>query len=264
MIEGYYIVDAHCHPIADEIGNCLVNAYNTPDNETDFFKEMRAGGIDFCCGSILQAASEPANMDVTVKCNAGAYHLGQKYPDYYQSGICIQSGFVRESIAELEKYHRQGVTWLGEIVPSKHGYTAYSSPEMLQILAAARDLGMTVNIHSTNNEDICRLMENLPDLNVIAAHPGERENVLERAEMMRRYPKLHWDLSGTGLFRWGMLKYLVDHCGAEKLLFGTDFPICSIAMQIYGVLAEHISDEAKKAIFSGNFNRLSGRDQTSR
>ena len=32
-------------------------------------------------------------------------------------------------------------------------------------------------------------------------------------------------------------------------------------MQIYGVLAEHISDEAKTAIFSGNFKRLSGRNQ---
>ena len=43
MIEGYYIVDAHCHPIADEVENCLVNAYSTPDKEKDFFAEMRSG-----------------------------------------------------------------------------------------------------------------------------------------------------------------------------------------------------------------------------
>ena len=76
---------------------------------------------------------------------------------------------------------------------------------------------------------------------------------------MKRFPTLHWDISGTGLFRWGMLKYLVDTCGAEKLLFGTDFPICNIAMQIHGVLSEHIPDEARAAIFSGNFDRLCGR-----
>ena len=260
MIEGYRIIDAHCHPIADEIDGCLVNAYRTPDTEKDFFAEMRAGGIDFCCGSVLQSASKDSDeLGRTVSCNAAAFRLGREYPDYYQPGVCIHSGFVGESIAELEKYHRQGVSWLGEIVPGPHGYTAYSSPAMLEILAAARDLGMTVSIHPTDNEDISRLMENLPDLNVVAAHPGQRPDVLERAEMMRRFPKLHWDLSGTGLFRWGMLKYLVDRCGAEKILFGTDFPICNIAMQIYGVLAEHISDEARTAIFSGNFKRLSGR-----
>ena len=260
MIEGYYIIDAHCHPIADDVPGCLVNAYGTPDREKDFFAEMRAGGIDFCCGSVLRSAPQSIDMmEETVRCNAAAFRLGREHPDYYQPGICIQSGFVRESIAELEKYHRKGITWLGEIVPSRHGYTAYSSPEMLEILAAARDLGMTVSIHPANDEDISRLMENLPDLNVVAAHPGQRPDVLQRAEMMRRFPKLHWDISGTGLFRWGMLKYLVDRCGADKILFGTDFPICNIAMQIYGVLAEHISDEARTAVFSGNFKRLSGR-----
>ena len=259
MIGGYYIADAHCHPIADEFGDCSVNAYRTPDNEQGFFSEMKSVGVDFCCGAILQNTLNPPDFDGTIQCNAAAFELGRRYPDYYQPGICIQANFVRESIAELEKYHRQGVSWVGEIVPNRLGYTAYSSPEMLQILAAARDLGMTVSIHPTNNEDISRLMENLPDLNVVAAHPGQRPDVIERAEMMRRFPKLHWDLSGTGLFRWGMLKYLVDRCGAEKLLFGTDFPICNVAIQIYGVLAEHISNEARIAIFSGNFARLAGR-----
>ncbi len=258
MIEGYYIVDAHCHPAADEVDGCLVNAYGTPGNEQGFFAEMRAGGIDFCCGSVLRTTPDADDLDGTVKCNAAALRLERTYPDYYQAGIGIQSHFVKESIAEIEKYHKLGVTWLGEIVPRRHGYTAYSSPEMLEILGAARDLGMTVSIHPSNNEDISRLAENLPGLNIIAAHPGQRSDVLERAGMMRRFPNLHWDLSGTGLFRWGMLEYLVGRCGAEKLLFGTDFPICNIAMQIYGVLAEHISDEAKTAVFSGNFKRLCG------
>ena len=111
-----------------------------------------------------------------------------------------------------------------------------------------------------DNADIEKLMTNLPDLNVVAAHPGERNNVLERAEMMKRHKNLYWDLSGTGLFRWGMLRYLVEQCGTEKLLFGTDFPICNISMQVYGVLSERISDEAKAAIFSGNYDRLCGRN----
>ena len=58
-----------------------------------------------------------------------------------------------------------------------------------------------------------------------------------------------------------MLRYMVEQCGAEKLLFGTDFPICNISMQVYGVLSEKISEEAKAAIFSGNYDRLSGRSR---
>jgi predicted TIM-barrel fold metal-dependent hydrolase len=118
---------------------------------------------------------------------------------------------------------------------------------------------MTVNIHSPNTEDLDNLMKNLPDLKVVGAHPGERKLVLERVELMKRYKNLHWDISGTGLFRWGMLRYMVEQCGADRFLFGTDFPICNIAMQVYGVLTERISEEAKLAIFSGNYDRLSGR-----
>ena len=54
MIEGFRIVDAHCHPIAAP-GESLINAYGTPDNTVDFFSEMRAAGIDFCCGSVIKA-----------------------------------------------------------------------------------------------------------------------------------------------------------------------------------------------------------------
>ena len=40
MIEGFRIIDAHCHPIAGP-DESLINAYGTPDNTKDFFTEMR-------------------------------------------------------------------------------------------------------------------------------------------------------------------------------------------------------------------------------
>ena len=260
MIEGYRIVDAHCHPIADKLADCKLNAYRTPDNTTDFFSEMRTYGVDFCVGSVIRPTKEPKDFTPFAETNAAGFELEQQYADYYQTGIRINPLFVKESIAELEKYHKQGVTWIGELVPYISGYTSCSSPEILEIFAVARDLGMTVNIHSPATDDIDNLMKNLPDLKVVAAHPGERAMVLERTELMKRHKNLHWDISGTGLFRWGMLRYLVEQCGPEKLLFGTDFPICNISMQVYGVLSERISDEAKVAIFSGNYDRLSGRN----
>ena len=260
MIEGFRIVDAHCHPIHDTLADCKLNAYGTPDNTADFFSEMRAFGVDFCVGSVIRATPDPKDFTPFAETNAAGFELEQKNPDYYQTGIRINPLFIKDSIAELEKYHKLGVTWVGELVPYISGYTSYSSPEILEVFAVARDLKMTVNIHSMDNGDIESLVKNLPDLNVIAAHPGERNNVLERAEMMKRHKNLYWDISGTGLFRWGMLRYLVEQCGTEKLLFGTDFPICNISMQVYGVLSERISDEAKAAIFSGNYDRLSGRN----
>ena len=261
MIEGFRIVDAHCHPINDNLANSKFNAYGSPDNAVDFFADMRAYGMDFCVGSVIRSTKEPVDFTPFAETNAAGFELEEKYSDFYQTGIRINPLFVKDSIAELEKYHKKGVTWIGELVPYMSGYTSISTPEILEIFGVARDMGMTVNIHSPGTEDLDRLMKNLPDLKVVAAHPGERAAVLERTELMKKHKNLHWDISGTVLFRWGMLRYMVEQCGAEKLLFGTDFPICNISMQVYGVLSEKISEEAKAAIFSGNYDRLSGRSR---
>jgi predicted TIM-barrel fold metal-dependent hydrolase len=55
-----------------------------------------------------------------------------------------------------------------------------------------------------------------------------------------------------------MLRYAVDQVGSERILFGTDYPICNPGVYIGGVLAEPISDEAKENIFSKNAKRLLG------
>ena len=55
-----------------------------------------------------------------------------------------------------------------------------------------------------------------------------------------------------------MLRYAIDLCGSEKLLFGSDFPICSPGMNLGGVLAEHLTGTELKNILSDNFLRLIG------
>ena len=73
---------------------------------------------------------------------------------------------------------------------------------------------------------------------------------------MKKYDNIYLDLSGTGLFRFGMLKRLVDQVGAERILFGTDHPICNPAMYVAGVMHERISERNMSLIFSENAKRL--------
>lgn len=66
---------------------------------------------------------------------------------------------------------------------------------------------------------------------------------LQHLERLAQYGNAFLDLSGTGLFRYGMLRAGVEMAGADKLIFGTDYPICNPRMYVQAVLGENLSEE---------------------
>ena len=53
-----------------------------------------------------------------------------------------------------------------------------------------------------------------------------------------------------------MLAYGVGRVGAERFLFGSDYPVCSPGMNVGAVDYEEITDRERELIFSGNAKRL--------
>ena len=149
--------------------------------------------------------------------------------------------------------------WIGELVAYISGYKTYDSPAMYQILDLAQELGMVVNIHPFDLDEIDRVCRDFPRLPVVIAHPTSgKEGIVARFELMARHANAHLDLSGSGVFRWGMLRAGIDHVGPERFLFGTDFPICNPALLLQGVLFENLGDDELEAVLGGNFSRLVG------
>jgi predicted TIM-barrel fold metal-dependent hydrolase len=77
-------------------------------------------------------------------------------------------------------------------------------------------------------------------------------------EFVAEHENMYLDISGTGLFRWNFLRHFVGKYGAEKIIFGSDFPTCSVGMNVYGTLSEHLTREQFELILSGNFRRIMG------
>jgi predicted TIM-barrel fold metal-dependent hydrolase len=77
-------------------------------------------------------------------------------------------------------------------------------------------------------------------------------------ELCAKYPGVYLDISGSGIQRWGLLRFAIDKAGKEKFLFGTDFPISNPASFVQGALFEDLSDDEFEALLSGNFKRLTG------
>ena len=151
--------------------------------------------------------------------------------------------------------HRQGVGLLGELVPYLHGWGNFDEKSLFQILEAV-PRGMVCSYHTPWEFSMEKLLSAFPDILFVAAHPGDRDRVAEHIALMKKHGNLYLDLSGTGLFRLGLLKHLVCQVGAERILFGTDYPICNPRMYVQAVYGEEISDDDREKIFSQNGLRI--------
>lgn len=115
---------------------------------------------------------------------------------------------------------------------------------------------MTVSFHSMGEDQMDEMVKKHPDTIFVAAHPGEYQEYIRHLNRMKMSDNYYLDLSGTGLFRHGMLRHGIDEFGPERFLFGTDFPTCNPAMFLGGVILDTlITEEEKKMILAENAKR---------
>ena len=254
----YEIIDAHVHPFSETCGT-NIGKFGIPADTETFFAELRSGGVSRCCGSLIGFA-EKMDFRTLMTYNYGALELSERYSGFYIPGIHVHGDYPEESCRMLRDFSQAGVRWIGELVNYCMPTGLYNSPGMMKIWAVAEELGMIANLHVNEPElpHLEQIVRTFPRLNVVLAHPGDGASYIQRRDLVKKYSNLYLDISGTGLFRWGMLRNAVDILGPEKVLYGSDFPVCSSGMNLHGALSEHLSEEEFKLVLAGNFRRLTG------
>lgn len=254
------IIDFHTHPYLPypEHNQCFAFYPNAvPGDPLGMKEQLLASGITHICGSVIRGDRK---FDMQELNNAALQLRDILGADFYTPGFHIHPAYVEESLAEVERMHAAGVSLIGELVPYMHGWNNYAEKDWIDetnvILDAAQKHGMVFSHHTIWDWPIEPVIAAHPDMAFVAAHPGERESVARHIERMRKYDNVYLDLSGTGIFRFGCIRYLVDQVGADRILFGTDYPICNPDMYVHAVYGEHLGDRIEQAIFHDNAARL--------
>lgn len=256
------VIDFHMHPyLSREEFTCMYPEMFEP-SPGQAYSDLEAAGISHICGSVIEKGvyTQESGFDHIRELNQKALRLKEIYGDFYTPGFHVHPRYVRESCDEIEFMHGKGVNLIGELVPYMHGWTDYSCSGLKEILDTAGQYGMVVSYHTMVEEEdeMEKMIAAHPDVTFVAAHPGEKVHYMRHLERLEKYPNAYLDLSGTGLFRYGLLAYGVKRAGADKFLFGTDYPICNPRMYVQAVLQEPISQADKEAVLCGNAKRLLG------
>lgn len=250
------IIDFHTHPLlCDEENICHYKEVVNITWQT-VAEDMDAAGVSCFCGSVINRRY--SDFDDILILNRHALKLRELYQGRYIPGIHIHPDYVEQSCTEIDFAYNQGVRLIGEIVPSIHGWSDYSRKGFAEILDYIKTKNMVVSLHTVDLEQMSVMASEHKDINFVFAHPGEKPTAMRHLDIMKKHDNVFLDISGTGIFRYGLLKKMVDTIGEERILFGSDYPCCNLQMYVGGVLGDKISDSAKEHIFSKNAKRLLG------
>ena len=254
VLPDYPVIDAHMHPYIAADRNF---AFKVPENFTDFFAVQQAAGIRLSCGTFNEtgAGKSPERLK---ECNRKVLEINHLHPENFYPGVNVSPLLPELSCELIENFHRRGFRWIGELAWYVMGYEKYFLPGMKEICARAGELEMTVNLHPSSLEDLDELLTAFPGTWFVIAHPESTYGISGTYTLAQKHKNMFIDLSGSGLFRMGMLRKGVDIMGAERILFGTDYPICNPAMNVAGVLFEELSETEQKMILHDNFLNLTG------
>lgn len=264
----YEIIDFHTHPFLYPEDNICRYKDHWAMDAGHIVSDLAAAGIGTFCGSVIRYREDVAAAkgvkagdlswwDVVHACNQELLELRELLGERWVPGMMVHPDHVSESLAEMETFYAKGIRLVGELVPYSHGWEDYACPGFSKILDAAQDLGMVVSIHSMGDDAMDAMAAAHPGCKIVFAHPGEREPVRRHMARLKKSENFYLDLAGTGLFRHGVLRALIDEVGAGRILFGTDYPVCNPYMYPGGVAWDpQITQEEKELIFSGNTRRL--------
>lgn len=258
------IIDFHTHPYLDQNENFCMFKDHFQLSATEAAEDLRNSGISKICGSVINrnGFDEKLGFAQIKDLNDKALAVKEFYGDFYEPGFHVHPLYVKESLETIEWMHKNGYRLIGELVPYMHGWRQagldFASKEFQEILDLAGEYEMILSYHTMTDwqEQMETMIKNNPKVTFVAAHPGQKAEFLLHLDRLEKYDNAYLDISGTGLFRYGMLREGIRRVGAEKFLFGTDYPITNPGMYVQAVYYEHITDKDRELIFSKNAERL--------
>ena len=161
------------------------------------------------------------------------------HPDRLIAFANVNALACQAAIDELTWAHEHGFRGLGECLPQAQGYTL-RTPKWLDVVSHATQLGFPINLHVTEPvgrnhpgriptplEDFQWLAEQFPETSFILAHLGGLLPLHELNNAFRKTAQnLYYDTAAVPLlYRKSVYKHIIEIAGADKLIFGTDYPL---------------------------------------
>jgi predicted TIM-barrel fold metal-dependent hydrolase len=223
-------------------------------------------------------------IDISVVLNIGwaSHELCRETNDYIMEavarhpqrlvGFCaVQPLAGKEALVELERCINGNIRGIGELRSDTQGFDLTDRDIMSDLAQMAIDTELGFLTHCSEplghiypgkgeiTPDILyQFIQNFPDLKVVCAHwGGGLFFYVLMPEVSAALSNVYFDTAATPfLYRDIIFEHAAAILGADKILFGSDYPLIAQNRIIKSVHSLNLTEEEKKAILGGNAHRI--------
>ncbi len=196
-----------------------------------------------------------------------------RYPERLTGFCSVQPQSYEAALDEIERCAKGGVKGVGEIRPDMQLFDPRDEEVMTPFINAVRRHKLMLLSHASEPvghiypgkgaitpEVLYPFITSYPDLTIILAHWGGGLPFYALMPEVRKAMKnVFFDTAASPLlYSPQIYEQVVQLVGAERILFGSDYPLLEQGQTLKDITSLNLSEEAKNLILAGNAQRLLG------
>ena len=277
------IIDFHTHIFPPEIKKnrskyierdpCFALLYSNPDSEIatadELISSMDKTGVDI---SVIINIGWITH-ELCVETNDYIIESVSRYPRRLVGFCAVQPQSHKAAAAEIERCARAGIRGVGEMRPDIQLFDLTDKTAMEPFVEVLRKHKLILLTHASEpvghnypgkgcvTPDILySFITSFPDLTIVCAHwGGGLPFYALMPEVKKAMSNVFFDTAASPfLYSPQVYNQVIQLMGADKILFGSDYPLLAQSRLLEEISALDFPEETKNLILSGNARRLLG------
>lgn len=276
------IIDCHTHVFSPRIRN---NRRQYVDRDPCFAELYASEKAGLATVEELIRSMDDAGIEVSVIANIGwaSHQLCAETNDYILDaiaryperlvGFCaVQPAEIKAAKDEVERCARAGARGIGELRPDRQGFNL-NDDAMTPFAESLQRHRLACLIHTSEPvghqypgkggitpEEVYPFISRHPGVTLICAHwGGGLPFYALMPEVWKALGNVYFDTAASPfLYRPAIYDIARRLVGAEKILFGSDYPLMPQRRPLREIRGTDLGEKAKELILSGNARRIFG------
>ena len=189
-------------------------------------------------------------------------------------GFCAVNSLVDDtSLMEIERCSKAGIKGVGELRPDTQSLDFTGKNIIKPFADLVRKLKLIISTHASEPVGhiypgkgtatpglLANFIANLPGIPVVCAHWGGGLPFYElMPEVRKAMEDVYFDTAiSPFLYRPEIYQHMSQIIGADRIIFGSDFPVIAQQRLLDEINAAGLSEKARDEVLAGNARRLLG------